>query len=214
MTPEQRVARRAASRRWYQKNRGRARAVGRDRARAERAAVAPTPEEREKARVRAAAWYRANKQRALATGKVWRAKNRDKVVSSRRAWARANKAKMGAYLADYVAGHPDTIRATKRRWKKNNPRAAVIDAHRRRARKRTASGLYTLEQLEARIAYYGGKCAYCPGPFEHVDHVIPLSRGGSNWPANLRPACSKCNCSKNNKTLREWRPRNRPPIGA
>jgi 5-methylcytosine-specific restriction endonuclease McrA len=37
-----------------------------------------------------------------------------------------------------------------------------------------------------------------------VDHRIPLSRGGSAWPANLVPACKPCNCSKNNMPYREW----------
>jgi len=44
--------------------------------------------------------------------------------------------------------------------------------------------------------------------FPNVDHVIQLSRGGSNWPTNLRPACSACNTQKGPKTLREWRDAN------
>lgn len=37
-----------------------------------------------------------------------------------------------------------------------------------------------------------------------VDHIRPLSRGGSNWPDNLACACASCNRSKNDKTLDEW----------
>jgi hypothetical protein len=40
------------------------------------------------------------------------------------------------------------------------------------------------------------------------DHVVPLSRGGSERPSNLVAACRRCNSSKGNKTIPEWRLRN------
>jgi hypothetical protein len=40
-------------------------------------------------------------------------------------------------------------------------------------------------------------CSYCQqNPAEHLDHVIPRSRGGDLSPDNLTPACSWCNLSK------------------
>lgn len=53
----------------------------------------------------------------------------------------------------------------------------------------------------------GLACAYCSqtdGPFE-VDHIIPLSRGGSSELHNLCVACASCNASKRDKLLAEWR---------
>jgi 5-methylcytosine-specific restriction endonuclease McrA len=53
------------------------------------------------------------------------------------------------------------------------------------------------EQIRARIDYYGGRCWMCGSPeADTLDHVIPLARGGTNWPANLRPACRSCNSRK------------------
>jgi uncharacterized protein (DUF433 family) len=52
-----------------------------------------------------------------------------------------------------------------------------------------------------------GRCYYCGkkivGTF-HVDHAIPLSRGGSNAPENLVAACIKCNLQKGAKLPHEW----------
>jgi hypothetical protein len=42
------------------------------------------------------------------------------------------------------------------------------------------------------------------------DHVKPLARGGSNWPANLRPACKSCNSRKGARWPFEQRPARRP----
>jgi 5-methylcytosine-specific restriction endonuclease McrA len=39
-------------------------------------------------------------------------------------------------------------------------------------------------------------------PYEVIDHVIPVSKGGTGWPANLRPACGRCNLAK---SARNWR---------
>jgi len=49
------------------------------------------------------------------------------------------------------------------------------------------------------MSYWGNKCWMCEGPFEHVDHVKPLSKGGPHILANLRPACASCNASKNDR---------------
>jgi 5-methylcytosine-specific restriction endonuclease McrA len=47
-------------------------------------------------------------------------------------------------------------------------------------------------------------CAYCGGLAEHLDHVEPLSKGGTDVEANILPACAACNLSKGAKTLAEW----------
>lgn len=55
----------------------------------------------------------------------------------------------------------------------------------------------------------GGNCMYCRVPVEldgfHVDHIHPVSRGGSDDLINLGCACAPCNLSKGAKTVAEWR---------
>jgi 5-methylcytosine-specific restriction endonuclease McrA len=70
---------------------------------------------------------------------------------------------------------------------------------RRRARKRAAEGSHTVDELKALFQRQRGKCAYCGVSIRngyHIDHVIPLARGGSNWIANIALACAKCNLTK------------------
>ncbi len=42
-------------------------------------------------------------------------------------------------------------------------------------------------------------CSYCGGVADEADHIIPLSKGGSNTVDNLIASCSRCNNSKSNK---------------
>lgn len=48
-------------------------------------------------------------------------------------------------------------------------------------------------------------CHYCRvRPAIGMDHVLPRTRGGTDEPDNLVPACGHCNSSKGNSTPEEW----------
>lgn len=52
----------------------------------------------------------------------------------------------------------------------------------------------------------GEICRYCKtaiGPFE-IDHIHPVSKGGTDHLDNLTVACRTCNRSKNDKIVEEW----------
>ena len=52
-----------------------------------------------------------------------------------------------------------------------------------------------------------GRCNYCgqdcKGSY-HIDHIMPVSRGGGNNRENLCLSCPNCNWSKNDKTAEEF----------
>lgn len=52
------------------------------------------------------------------------------------------------------------------------------------------------------------RCAYCgckvKADTSNIDHVLPESRGGQDWPANLLLTCTTCNSLKASSTLSEW----------
>lgn len=50
----------------------------------------------------------------------------------------------------------------------------------------------------------GYKCGYCSSTRNlTIDHIVPRSKGGGNEWTNLVTCCSKCNNSKDDKTLEE-----------
>ena len=53
----------------------------------------------------------------------------------------------------------------------------------------------------------GYTCQYCGsvGGRLECDHIVPVSRGGSSEDENLCCACHKCNRSKSNRLVSEWR---------
>lgn len=109
------------------------------------------------------------------------------------------------YRKEYRQGKGrSSVQAAERRYIENH-RPKVREKNRRRAAtRRGADGYCSLEQLHARIEYYGGRCWLCGCDWyallaydQTIDHIKPVSKGGSEWPANLRPACRSCNSAKN-----------------
>lgn len=77
----------------------------------------------------------------------------------------------------------------------------------RRASELSAAGEYTIEDVKLQLRSQKYKCWWCEKPLKgvwHIDHRIPLSKGGSNWPNNICITCPHCNLSKNNKLPHEF----------
>ncbi len=78
----------------------------------------------------------------------------------------------------------------------------------RQANMRGASGYVSPAIIDAMMIEQNGRCHWCDVNLSdyHVDHVIPVSRGGAHERGNLVLACPTCNLTKSNKMPWEWRP--------
>jgi 5-methylcytosine-specific restriction endonuclease McrA len=84
-------------------------------------------------------------------------------------------------------------RASDRQTEKNNRRALEMNAE----------GSFTTEEWYSLCETFGNKCLSCGRPDVKLtqDHVVPLSKGGTNWITNIQPLCGTCNSSKGAKTI-------------
>ena len=60
------------------------------------------------------------------------------------------------------------------------------------------------EGEEALLEKYGGRCVYCSGAADSVDHLLAVSKSGRTTPGNVVPACRSCNSKKRDKDLDDW----------
>ncbi len=95
----------------------------------------------------------------------------------------------------------------KNKWRANNRELTNHLAKNYIFRRKGAKGSHTLSEYREKVELYKGICVYCKKAKANTkDHIIPLSKGGTNYIDNIVPACVSCNSSKRDKILMEWRP--------
>lgn len=149
----------------------------------------------------------ANPERKIAYGRIYRAVNREHIAEHKRAYYKANRERVVEYQRAYRAANRKRIDERNRIWRKANRDLVVANKQRRRFRKLQAEGTHTAEDVQEQYKRQKGRCFWCGekvGDTYHVDHIVPLARGGSNWPENLVIACASCNCSRQDKLPHEW----------
>jgi hypothetical protein len=145
-------------------------------------------------------YYEENKEARALYSKEYREKNKEAVAASKREYGEANKESINAYGREYA---------------KNNPHIYSEAKRRRRARKLN-NGVEVYTELQV-LETYGTDCHICSGPVDlnnsrrvgspgwqtalHIDHVVPISKGGEDSIANVRPSHGQCNLKKNARLI-------------
>jgi len=182
---------------------------------------------RERIRESSSRWRLENPETYSACIKRYQSSQKSR--DCRQKWARNNPDKVKiAQRKWYQKTDKQYYNQRKRSWRAKNPRKVAIYRENSKpwlteyrqteqgrkaiqkgwlaywARKRQAVGTCTIDQLIARWSFYGNRCYICGVLANATDHVIPLSKGGTGWPANLRPICKSCNSRKSNLPLTEF----------
>lgn|SRR5215831_6307062 len=92
-------------------------------------------------------------------------------------------------------------------WRDKTPGWHRPYRHRRRARLRKAKGSFDRGDVFLILTAQTFRCFWCDADItrkHHVDHYIPLARGGSNWPSNIVLACARCNHQRRDKMPDEF----------
>jgi len=147
-------------------------------------------------------YYSDHKEELNEKGRIYREEHQDEI----REWRRT-----------YNEEHREE-KATRDKEYRQTPQGRMVRRaahHRRRARKKGSGGSYTAAQIQAQLKRQKYRCYYAGcghAKFEkkngkhifHIDHIVPLSRGGTNTIDNIVLSCPTCNMHKHNKLPHEW----------
>lgn len=176
----------------------------------------------------AIAWYERNRALTIARAKAWREENGPpkvvRPVLTKEEMRAKEKAANAAYNASkrgdrkkryeenrglilkdraaYYQKNKANIVARVASWRKANPAKKAEYGNARRARMAGIGGRYTDANVKTLMRIQGGRCVYCKDDMSkgfHVDHIMPLSLGGSNDRKNIQLTCPTCNMRKNRK---------------
>lgn len=121
-------------------------------------------------RARKDAWTAANPERMRELGRAWRTANPERQRELGRVWRKAN---------------PDRQRELERAWCFANPEKVLAKSARRRALKRAALCPDRDDGKIAAIYSLANRLTRLFGRPYHVDHVVPLAKGGLHHEDNL-----------------------------
>jgi len=138
------------------------------------------------ANLRARNRYREHLEQARAYSHKWREDHPDESKATTQKWMKEHPERVKANRQRWADEHPDTIRDSQRRY-----------SHNRRAK--LANSPFPKDFKLASC------CWVCLSTEKlTVDHIVPISRGGTNDISNLTTLCQSCNSSKNNRLYSEW----------
>jgi 5-methylcytosine-specific restriction endonuclease McrA len=154
-------------------------------------------------------YYEANKKETLAKQKIRYIEN----IDISKAYYQANKDKMKIYreskketlkpyFAKYRAEHKEQRSAYASIYQKANPEGKIRSESKRRALKLQSIGELSKGLSEKLFKLQLGKCPCCRlslGKNYHMDHIMPLTKGGTNTDDNIQLLRAVCNLQKSNK---------------
>jgi 5-methylcytosine-specific restriction endonuclease McrA len=132
-------------------------------------------------------WARKNPDKKRSAGRGSYAARPEYYRRKARIWARKNRKKQAPRIT---------------KWRSENRDKTRRYGHNYRARKVSAPGSCSPEQAAAIRKLQRDRCAYCRIKLNgdgHLDHIVPLSKGGANFPRNLQWLCGPCNSSKQDR---------------
>jgi 5-methylcytosine-specific restriction endonuclease McrA len=155
-------------------------------------------------------YYIKNKEKLDFARKRWREKNMELVrISNRQSYHRNSQKKL---LKQKIQrrNNPEHRRMIEKKY--DNSAKGKLRARnnefKRRIREKNISyaGKFSLFEWENLLIKFKYKCQLCfvnfsarDGPT--IDHIIPISKGGTNEITNIQPLCRSCNSRKGNKIL-------------
>ncbi len=105
-------------------------------------------------------------------------------------------------MKEWRAANPGAAYAATKAWRYANPTKYAGMVKARYDREIAAEGRFTGKEWRQKCKEYDDRCAYCREAKQlTVHHVVPLSKGGSNWITNIAPACQPCNSKIGTKVV-------------
>ena len=177
-----------------------------------------TDAQKEAARLRAKQWYWENREKSLESNRVWRKENAERHRQNSSAYFLANKEKCMLANAERRNTNPEREAEYQKQYRKTN--AERIAEYRRTHREER---LVVQNNRRAKVLFGGvlpsniistlmklqkGRCANCHVDLieagKHLDHIVPVSKGGLNVQKNVELLCPTCNLKKKAKDPIDW----------
>jgi hypothetical protein len=145
-------------------------------------------------------------ERVLEYNREWKRKNKIKMLAQRKLYREANKDKQKEYYKVYRLNNLDKEVIRNKAWALNNPDKKRAKHSLRRARVKKVNDIKTLADRKQLVDLFKQalKREEETGYGWHVDHTIPITKGGRHCLTNLQVVPASWNLSKGNRHERKF----------
>tara|TARA_R100001369_G_scaffold52164_2_gene78973 strand:+ start:102 stop:575 length:474 start_codon:yes stop_codon:yes gene_type:complete len=145
-------------------------------------------------------------ERVLEYNREWKRKNRIEMLAQRKLYREANKDKQKEYYKVYRLNNLDKEVIRNKAWALNNPDKKRAKHSLRRARVKKVNDIKTLADRKQLVDLFKQalKREEETGYGWHVDHTIPITKGGRHCLTNLQVVPASWNLSKGNRHERKF----------
>jgi len=137
---------------------------------------------------------------------LYREKHKEDHKEFSKGWYKKHSEEVKKRSKQWNKENPDKAKQSSQKWVKAHPELQSAYYHKRRAKKSGNGGSFTTGEWDLLKKQYGYVCPMCnrkePEIKLTIDHIIPLSKGGSNYIENIQPLCSSCNSIKRTRIFR------------
>ena len=121
--------------------------------------------------------------------------NRERGTERMREWRAVNPERDQANRRRYHKGNRDRLLAQRRKHRAENPHCDWESDYRKRSKAAGCIPVVVSFTREELMEFWGNgeRCIYCDGPFEQIDHMMPVSLGGVHTVETVAPCCADCN---------------------
>lgn len=151
-------------------------------------------------------WYRDNQDKILERSKEYQQLHKEERNLYRKVYYQENRDKELEQRREYYQENKEEkLKYNKQHYEENKEYYLVRNQNRRAKNNGNDYSLTKDEWLEC-LKFFDWKDAYTGLPLEiiHLDHVVPLSKGGATNKSNIIPCEAEINLSKYNKDMEDW----------
>ena len=114
------------------------------------------------------------------------------------------------YYETYHKEHRLEEQEYSKNYRKEHPESCRINSANWRTKLSTTENTLTTAEIEEALVFFNHECAYSGVPLScgyDIDHITPVSKGGSNSRYNIVPCLSVINKQKSAKDFETWYPK-------
>jgi 5-methylcytosine-specific restriction endonuclease McrA len=110
------------------------------------------------------------------------------------------------YVKKWNKANPEKVKKSRQKYRKKNIERYREWNRSHRVLKMNCKGTHTFGEWELLKKQYGYSCVRCKKCEPEIklteDHIIPLSKGGSDYIENIQPLCGSCNSKKHTEIIK------------